>query len=166
MLARPLRVSATIVVLTGLAAAPLYGCKSVEEQTGLSTQTQTGELGGAAFGGLLAALVGANPAWIAASTVLGGVTGGVIGDYLGRDDAEQHAQTNLRALDTLGPGQTASWSDPQTGNSGSTTVDNVYRQADGTVCKGFTESVHTGAKSVTQQATACKAPGGTWEVQG
>ncbi|MBX6324036.1 MAG: hypothetical protein IRY94_19635, partial [Rhodospirillaceae bacterium] len=51
MLARPLRVSATIVVLTGLAAAPLYGCKSVEEQTGLSTQTQTGALGGGARGG-------------------------------------------------------------------------------------------------------------------
>ncbi len=166
MRARSLRIPASVIVLAGLAVAPLYGCKQVEEQTGLSTQAQTGALGGAAFGGIVAALAGANPAWIAASTILGGVTGGVIGDYLGQSDAEQHAQTNLRALDTLGPGQTASWSDPQTGNSGSTTVNNVYRQGDGSVCKGFTETVRTSAKTVTQQATACKTQGGTWEVQG
>src|SRR6185503_687925 len=150
MLARHLRTTTALVVVVGLAAVSLYGCKSIEQETGISTEAQTGAAGGAAVGGIIAALAGANPAWIAASVILGGVTGGVIGDYLGKDDAEQHAQNNLHALDTLGPGQTASWSDPKTGNSGSTTVTNVYRQGDAT-CKAFSETVRTSAKTVSQQ---------------
>jgi surface antigen len=166
MLARHLRTSTALVVLAAMAATPLYGCRQIERDTGISTEAQTGALGGAAAGGLIAALAGANPAWIAASVVLGGVAGGVIGDYLGEDDAEQHAQNNLNALDTLGAGQTASWSNPQTGNSGSTTVTNVFRQGDGTVCKSFNEVVRTPQKTVNQQATACKEPNGVWQVQG
>jgi surface antigen len=115
---------------------------------------------------LIAWLAGANPAWIAASTILGGVTGGVIGNYLGKEDAEKHAQNHLSALDTLGQGQTSSWEDTKTGNSGSTTVTAVNAKSDGTVCKSYTETVKTSAKTVTQQATACKAPGGSWKVQG
>jgi surface antigen len=166
MHARHRRTSTALVLLAAMAAAPLAGCQSVERDTGISTGAQTGALGGAAFGGIIAALAGANPAWIAGSVILGGVTGGLIGDYLGKDDAQQHAENNLRALDTLGTGQTASWSDQQSGNYGSTTVNSVYRQDDGTVCKTFTESVHTSQKSVSQQSTACKAPGGSWQVQG
>jgi surface antigen len=165
MLPRHLRTTTALVLVAGMAAAPLYGCKSVEEETGISQTAQGGALGGGAFGGVVAALAGASPAWIAASVILGGVTGGLIGDYLGKEDAEQHAQTNLNALETLGPGQTAQWSDQQSGNYGSTTVNNVWRQADGTVCKQYTESIHTSQKSVSQPGTACKAPNGTWTQQ-
>ena len=141
------------------------GCETIEKETGLSKSTQTGAAAGGAFGGIIAALAGANPAWIAASVILGGVTGGAIGNYLGKEDAQKHAQNNLNALETLGKGQTSSWSDTQTGNSGSTTVTAVNTKADGTICKSYTETIKTSAKTVTQQATACKAPGGTWKVQ-
>jgi surface antigen len=151
--------------MAGASALPLAGCESIEKETGLGKETQTGALAGAAFGGIIAALADANPAWIAASTILGGVAGGAIGNYLGKQDAEKHAESNLHALNTLEKGQTSSWSDTQTGNSGSTTVTNVTTKADGTVCKSFTETVKTSAKTVTQEATACKAPGGDWKVQ-
>jgi surface antigen len=165
MLTKSARTSVALVLLAGVAAAPLAGCETIEKETGMGKSTQTGALGGAAFGGIVAAIAGANPAWIAASTILGGVTGGVIGNYLGKDDAEKHAQTNLHALDNLGQGQTSSWSDPKTGNSGSTTVTAVNTKSDGTVCKSYTEKVHTSAQNVTKEATACKAPGGSWKVQ-
>ena len=155
-----------IVLLAGAAGLALSGCETIERETGLSKSTQAGAAGGAAFGGIIAALAGANPAWIAASVILGGVTGGVIGNSLGKEDAQKHAQTNLSALETLGQGQTSSWQDTKTGNSGSTTVTAVNAKSDGTVCKSYTETVKTGAKTVTQQATACKAPGGSWKVQG
>jgi surface antigen len=157
MLTKCARTSAALVLIASAGAFALAGCEAIEKETGL--------LAGAAVGGIIAALADANPAWIAASTVLGGVAGGAIGDYLGRKDAEKHAQNNLNALDTLGQGQTSSWSDTETGNSGSTTVTSVTTKADGTVCKSFTEMVRTSAKTVTEQATACKAPGGTWKVQ-
>ncbi|MFN0044615.1 MAG: hypothetical protein ACKVSF_15555 [Alphaproteobacteria bacterium] len=156
---------AALVLLTGVGATVLTGCESIEKETGIGKSTQTGVLGGATFGGIIAALAGANPAWIAASVVLGGITGGAIGNYLGKDEAQKHAETNLRALDTLGQGQSSSWTDNKSGNSGSTTVNSVATKADGTVCKGFTETIRTSARTVTETATACKASGGTWKVQ-
>jgi surface antigen len=160
-----MRTSVAVVVLASVAALPLAGCETIERETGLGKETQAGAAAGGALGGIIAALAGANPAWIAASVILGGVTGGVIGNALGKEDAEKHAQSNLNALETLGQGQTSSWQDTKTGNSGSTTVTAVNTKADGTVCKSYTETVKTSAKTVTEQATACKASGGGWKVQ-
>lgn len=165
MLTSYARTSVALALLASVALMPLAGCDYVEQQTGLNKDTQTGTLGGAAFGGIIAALADANPAWIAASIILGGVTGGVIGNYLGQDDAQKHATTNLHALDTLGQGQTSSWSNGQSGNSGSTTVTSVTTRPDGAVCKAYRETVHTKAETVTKEATACKVPGGSWKIQ-
>jgi surface antigen len=156
----------TFVVLAmaaGLALAPLAGCETIERETGFNRNTQMGAAGGAAFGGIIAAIAGANPAWIAASTILGGVTGGVIGNHLGKDDAEKHARTNYSAVDQLSQGQTSSWSNKQTGNYGSTTVTRVTTNADGVVCKSYREAIHTKAESVTKEGTMCRAPGGSWK---
>ena len=156
--------SLACVMLVSMLAIPLGGCESIEQETGFNKDTQTGVLGGAAFGGIVSALAGANPALIAASTILGGVAGGVIGDHLGKDDTQKHAETHLRALDTLGKGQSESWSDARTGNSGSTTVTKVAVEPDGNTCKSYVETVRTGARTVTDDGTACKAPGGTWRI--
>ena len=165
MFARYGRSAVALVLLAGVAVLPLAGCETIERETGFNKSTQTGAVSGATFGGIIAALAGANPAWIAASVILGGVTGGAIGNYLGKDDAQKHASTNLSALDTLGRGQSSSWQNAQTGNSGSTTVTSISNRADGTVCKSFRETVRTKAETVTKESTACKAPGGTWRVQ-
>jgi surface antigen len=153
-----------LLMLAGAATIPLAGCEQLESQTGLNKSTQTGALGGAAFGGIVAALANANPAWIAASVVLGGVAGGAIGNHLGREDAEQHASRNLNALDTLAEGQTERWSNSETGNSGSTTIHRVARNSDGSVCKEYTETVRTREETVTRDGRACRAPGGGWAV--
>lgn len=166
MMTKQIRMTAASCALIGMIGFSFAGCATIEKETGLSKETQGGAAAGAAFGGIIAALAGANPAWIAASVILGGVTGGVIGNQLGKEDAQTHASNNLKALDTLGQGQSSSWQDAKTGNSGSTTVNMVSTQADGTVCKSYTEIVKTSAKTVTQQATACKASGGGWKTQG
>ncbi len=160
---RRLTAAAVVVVLAG--ATSLAGCQSIERETGLSKDTQTGAAGGAAFGGVIAALASANPAWIAASVLLGGVTGGALGHYLGEDDAKKYAESHYRALDNLRPGQTSSWRDPSTGNYGSTTVHRAFTADDGAFCKNFTETVHTSAKDMRETATACKASNGDWQVR-
>ena len=147
-----------------LALLAMPGCAAIERETGLGRSTQMGVAGGAAFGGIVAALANANPAWIAASVVLGGTAGGVIGNALGRDDAERHVRTNIGALDRLSQGQTESWSNQKTGNSGSTTVTKVTTDAAGVLCKSYREQVRTGAESVTKEATACRSPGGSWKA--
>jgi surface antigen len=163
MTKRPLRATAALALVFGLAAAPLAGCESIERETGLGTEAQGGALSGAAIGGVVSALAGANPLWIAASTVLGGAAGGAIGDYLGRRNAEEHAQNNLNALNTLGPGQSSEWSDPQTGNSGRTTVHSVYT-SNGQTCKTYTETVRTSQRTVSEDATACRTASGGWQL--
>jgi len=162
---RHARAAIALIVFTSIVSLSLAGCDTVERETGLNRDTQTGAVGGAAFGGIVAALADANPAWIAASIILGGVAGGTIGNYLGKDDAQRHAENNLKALDTLGEGQSSNWRDANSGNGGSTTVHKVTRSAGGTVCKSYTEVVRTSAKTVSQDATACKSPGGQWHVQ-
>lgn len=159
------RQSLAFIMLAGAVTIPLAGCEMIQSQTGLNRSTQEGAAGGAAFGGIVAALAGANPAWIAASVVLGGVTGGAIGNSLGKEDATTHAEHNLHALDTLAEGQTESWSNSSSGNSGSTTVHEVTRNADGNVCKTYTETVKAGAETVTRDGTACKTSGGSWAVR-
>src|SRR5438876_20885 len=131
---RTARATVAAALALGFAALPLAGCETIHKETGLSLPTQQGALGGAAFGGIIAALANANPAWIAASIILGGVTGGAIGNYLGHKDAEHHARTNLGALEGLGEGQSSSWGNPASGNSGSTTVERVTQRPDGTLC--------------------------------
>ena len=154
-----------VVLIAGMAALPLAGCETIQKETGLNRDTQAGALGGAAFGGIVAALAHANPAWIAASVIMGGVAGGALGNYLGKDDSEKHVATNLNALNNLGAGQSASWSDNQTGNSGSTTVKSVFTASNGQLCKSYTETVKTAQKTVTEDATACKQSDGSWKAR-
>ncbi|MEX2631411.1 MAG: RT0821/Lpp0805 family surface protein [Tistlia sp.] len=163
IMTRPARTTAALTLALGLVAIPLAGCDTIERQTGLSSEAQGGVLSGAAVGGVVSALAGANPFWIAASTVLGGAAGGAIGDYLGRRNAEQHAQNNLNALNTLSPGQKAEWSDPETGNSGRTEVHSVYT-SNGRTCKTYTETVRTSQQTVSEEGTACQTASGGWEV--
>ncbi|TAL04380.1 MAG: hypothetical protein EPO08_01455 [Rhodospirillaceae bacterium] len=156
--------SLAVLLLVSAAMLPIAGCETIEKETGFNRSTQMGAAGGAAFGGIVAALADANPAWIAASVILGGVAGGAIGNSLGKEDAQKHARTNLHALDTLAEGQTDSWSNTQTGHSGSTTVHRVTRKSDGSVCKSYTETVHSGGETVTRDGTACKTSGGSWHT--
>jgi surface antigen len=153
-----------VAVLTSI-ALPLAGCETLERETGLNRHTLNGIGVGAAAGGIIAILADANPAWVAASMVLGGATGGLIGSHLGREDAERHARSNLSALDRLAEGQTESWSNSRTGNYGSTTVTRVTMHRDtGEICKTYRETVHAGSETVTRDGTACRASGGTWRV--
>ncbi len=157
--------SVAVVMLAGATAIPLSGCEMLSEQTGMSKSASTGAITGGAAGGIIALLANANPAWVAASVVLGGVTGGVIGDQLGKDDATTHAQRNVHALDTLAAGQTENWSNSKSGNSGSTTVHRVGRNPDGSVCKEYTETIRTRAETVTRDGRACRTASGSWAVR-
>src|SRR5258708_5506025 len=93
-----------VTLIAGMSLMLVVGCSHIERETGFSRSTQQGALGGAAFGGIVAALANANPAWIAASVIMGGVAGGAIGNALGKEDAKKHVSSNLRALDTLAEG--------------------------------------------------------------
>jgi len=152
-----------------LCVAALLGgtaCASIEQQTGLGTRTQTGAAVGAAAGGLITAAAGANTGWIIAATVLGAVAGGVVAEYMTRDDKMLAGKTTNDTLETERTGTTSTWRNPDTGNSGSVTVTDTFQQADGTPCRTFTQTVNAGGRSDSGVGTACREPDGTWRVAG
>jgi len=162
----PVRQTIAATLLLGLTAAiALTGCESIERETGLGKSTQTGAAGGAAVGGLAAALASANPAWIATSVILGGLAGGALGNFMSGEDTKKAAYNHYNSLETLQTGQTSNWTNPDSGATGSTTVRESFRMADGTLCKNFTETVRTSQKTVTDEATACKEPGEEWRLR-
>ena len=155
---------AAAVIVAALGATALAGCESVERETGIGKGAQTGALGGAATGGVIAAIAGANPAWIAGATILGAVTGGLLGDYLSKRDKEQHAQSSYQAFESKQAGGTTAWNNPETGNNGTTKIDSVYRTSGGKLCKDFTQTINAGGKSETMHGTSCQESDGTWKV--
>lgn len=154
----------SVVVIGVMATTPLVGCATIERETGIGRKAQTGAAAGGATGGVIAALAGANPAWIAASVILGGVAGGLIGNELGKKDKEKYAASGYEAISTMGKGGRTSWSNPQTGNSGTTTVDDVWTKADGTKCKRFTQTITASGNTHSTSGIACQEQDGTWKI--
>ena len=111
----------------------------------------------------IAGLAGAHPAWIVGSILMGAVAGGLVGDYLDDRDKGQHAATSYDALETQQTGGQSTWSNPDSGNSGSTRILNVYRTTDGKLCKDFEQTVSAGGETETANGTACQQSDGTWK---
>lgn len=155
---------AAAMLVAALGAAPLGGCESVERETGISKGGQTGALGGAATGGVIAGIAGASPAWIAGSVILGAVAGGFLGDYLSKKDKEEHAESSYEAFETEKAGGQTSWKNAESGNNGTTKIDSVYRTSAGKLCKDFTQTINAGGKSETTNGTTCQESDGTWKV--
>lgn len=151
-------------VLLATALLSVTACAQIEQQTGLSTGAQTGAVAGAAAGGLISAAAGASTGWIVAATVLGAVAGGVIGDYMTQEDKMMAGETTTNALETQPTGNTSSWRNPDTGNSGNITVNETFEKADGTPCRTFTQTISAGDRTESSVGTACREADGTWKV--
>lgn len=122
---------------------------------------------GAAGGALLGAQVGKGSGRIAAG-VIGGLLGAGIGREIGasldRADMQYYSQTQQRALETAQPGQTLPWNNPQSGHSGTVTVQNYYQDNSGQYCREFTNKINVGGRSETGYGTACRQPDGSWQI--
>lgn len=148
---------------------PLFACAtddSGKDRTGEQVGTIVGAIGGA----LLGSRVGrGNVRTLGA--VAGGIAGAWAGGRLGRMFDERDRQMQKQAAESAldGPvGKAVSWSNPESGNSGSVkAVDQSTRPADGATCRTFEQSVKTkDGRIATEQGTACRAPDGTWQVAG
>ncbi len=153
-----------VVIIAAVGATALAGCESVERETGIGKGAQTGVLGGAAAGGVIAAIAGASPAWIAGSVILGAVAGGFLGDALSKKDKEQHAQSSYQAFESKEAGGATAWSNPDSGNNGTTKIDRVYRTGEGKLCKDFTQTINADGKAQTTSGVTCQEADGTWKV--
>ena len=153
-----------VIVMTGMMAGPVAGCAWIEEQTGFGQKAQVGAAAGAAGGGLLAAAVGASPVGLAAGVILGGIAGGALGNYLDNKDKEEALKAQQQALANNKAGQSTTWTNPNTGNTGTYTPQNTYTTKDGLTCRDYSQTVTIDGKQETATGTACKMADGTWRV--
>jgi surface antigen len=160
-----IRKATSVIAIALMVTVPIMvGCESIERETGLTKGTQTGAVVGATGGGLIAAAAGASPAWIAAAVILGAVAGGVVGNQLTKKDKEQYSSSSYDAVSKMGKGGKTSWRNPESGNSGSTTINEVFTKGDGTKCKRFTQKITADGKTHTQNGIACQEKDGTWKI--
>jgi surface antigen len=124
-----------------------------------------GTVVGAAGGGLIAAAAGGNAGWIVAGSLLGGLAGGYVGHKLDARDKRMAEETAARAFEQNRTGQTSTWSNPDSGNSGSVTPTKTYQLAGGQYCRRYTQTISVGGEPQEASGTACRQADGTWAIQ-
>jgi surface antigen len=158
----PARLSAAILVLITL---PALSCTSLANMTSENPKAVLGSLGGAAAGAGIAAIAGGGAGWIVAAGLAGGLLGGAIGAHLDDKDKKLAAQNAAAALENGRTGQTSSWKNPDSGNSGSITPTKTYQAASGQYCREYRQEIIVGGEKQQAYGTACRQPDGSWKIQ-
>ena len=118
-----------------------------------------GGLAGAQFGGgkgtVVTAIIG---------TLLGGWLGSEAGKSLDRADQEHAQSTTRQTLEQNPPGQTSTWYDPNSGNSGTITPSATRRLQSGVECRDFESTITIDGRMEKSRGLACKQDDGTWRI--
>lgn len=153
-----------VVIAAGAIALTAAAC----ENSSLGGTKQTiGTLGGAAAGGLFGAQFGSGSGQLAA-TAAGALLGAFIGSEIGRtmDEVDrQKAESAYQQATTAPVGETISWSNPNTGNSGTVTPTREGQSTTGAYCREFQQTVIIGGKEEQAYGVACRQPDGAWEIR-
>ena len=120
---------------------------------------------GAAAGGLIGAAAGGGTEGIIAGVLLGGLLGGAIGDALDQRDRELAYRNQQRALENYKVGQTSTWTNPDSGHSGSYTPTRTYTSSQGQQCREYQQTVTIGGKTEEAYGKACRQADGSWQVK-
>lgn len=149
-------IAAVVVVLFMASACAQQGTKQT-----------VGGLGGAVLGGLLGSQVGGGSGrlWATgAGVLLGAIVGSEIGRGLDEVDKQQMAQTTEASLEHTKTGATSTWSNPDSGNSGSVTPTKTYQASSGEYCREYRQTVDVGGEEQEAYGTACRQPDGSWKI--
>ena len=128
------------------------------------------QTGGTVLGGIGGAVAGAqfgkgsgNLAMTAIGTLLGAFIGSEVGKSLDRADQQYAAQAEVRAH-AAPVGQTITWNNPDSGNSGTYTPTRDGRDQAGNYCREYQSTLSIGGQSEQAYGTACRQPDGSWKV--
>ncbi|HEY1096457.1 MAG TPA: RT0821/Lpp0805 family surface protein [Alphaproteobacteria bacterium] len=125
-----------------------------------------GGLGGAVLGGLAGSQIGGGSGrlWATGAGVLiGALAGSEIGKSLDRADQTYMNQAYSKAM-TAPAGQNITWSNPDSGNSGSYNTVRTGRASNGGQCREYTQTINVGGKSQQGVGQACQNPDGSWQI--
>lgn len=154
------------IAVIGLVSVLAFGLAACESNQYGQKQTGGAILGGVA-GGLLGSQVGGGKGKLAATaagTLLGVFVGSSIGKSLDRADRIYATQTANRALESNPSGRTSTWSNPDSGHSGSVTPRRTVYASDGSPCRDYETTVTIDGRTETATGRACRQSDGTWKI--
>lgn len=147
--------------LPALLAVALVGCEGYgPKQTGGTV------LGGAA-GGLLGSQIGSGSGRLAATAagvLLGALAGSSVGQSLDRADQTYAARSTQTALERAPSGSATSWTNPDSGHSGTVTPVRTYQTPAGQNCREYQQTVTVGGQTQSAYGTACRQADGSWKI--
>ena len=73
-------------------------------------------------------------------------------------------KTSQTALETNKVGQTSTWKNPDSGNSGTVTPTRTFENATKQYCREYTQTVQVGGKTERAYGTACRQADGSWKI--
>lgn len=149
------------ISLASMLAVSLAACENQGQK-----QVGGAVLGGVA-GGLLGSTIGGGSGRLAATaagTLLGALAGSEVGKSLDRADQMHASRTTHVALEQNKSGASSTWTNPDSGHSGSVTPTRTYQTAQGQYCREFQQTVTIDGKSETAYGTACRQPDGSWKI--
>jgi surface antigen len=153
-----------VISLAGVLMAGLVACEGSQygqKQTG-------GAVLGGVFGGLLGSQVGGGKGKLAATaagTLLGVVLGSSIGKSLDKADMAHANRTANVALERNPVGRRSTWSNPDSGHSGTVTPTRTVHASNGRPCRDYETTVTIDGRTETAVGRACRQADGTWKVQ-
>ncbi|MEO1291247.1 MAG: RT0821/Lpp0805 family surface protein [Pseudomonadota bacterium] len=161
------RVTATVAAMALIGA--VAGCASNGQGGGLAINKQTigGGLGAAA-GVAIGSAIGQGGGKTAAM-IVGGLLGGLAGSEIGRRMDEQDQQyaysSTQTALETQPDNTPTTWSNPNSGASGTVTPQSPYYNASNQVCRDYTHEIIVDGQAEVIRGVACRNSDGTWSPQ-
>jgi len=160
----PMKSSSTI--FHALTASALLLSVSACSWNDKRSETMGGVVGGI-LGGIAGSKMGdgtgQNMAIIVGAT-LGTMWGQDIAKGMTNVDKIYSERTTKDTLEYGKPGETSSWSNPDSGNSGSVKIDKVYANDKGEDCRQFETTVNVEGEDRTATGTACRTSDGEWQV--
>lgn len=131
---------------------------------GCETKQQQGTVAGAAAGAAVGSFFGKGSGRvfaIAGGALVGGFVGNRVGKNMDEND-RRRAQAAADQAETAQVGETVTWSNPDTGNSGTIEVVQEGPDADGNTCRDLKHTVEAGGETQTDTGVICKQADGTW----
>lgn len=127
-----------------------------------------GTVVGAITGGIIGNQFGKGGGRVAA-TLAGAVVGGIVGNEIGRSlderDRELARQAEFDAWERGPPRQPVRWRNPNNGRYGEVIAEDYYYRGS-SQCRDFIHKVYIDGRPQAMRGTACRNPDGTWTQVG
>ncbi|MBL94660.1 MAG: hypothetical protein CFH06_01893 [Alphaproteobacteria bacterium MarineAlpha3_Bin5] len=156
-------IKSKMITLSTTLIIGLSACADMQE----NPKQSLGTLLGAGLGALAGAQVGSGKgqmAAIAVGTLAGAWGGSEIGKSLDKADKLFAARTAQDSLENNKVGEVSSWSNPDTGHSGTVTPTKTYQTSSNQYCREFETTIFVEGKQEVGRGQACRTADGTWEI--